>query len=625
MLHRGSLFSTGLLALVLSSACVPKQGPHVKATPAAAKKEEVTPPGHQPKQEELMQDSTPLLTEVSRLRGLAQKRITPVLFQDDSAFEQSLVNSSRRESVNDTAFDNFHFWLALSTLSPNDIGERERFGDSGIAGFYDRSAQAILMKRSASLDKEKDGSVSDHTAWILAHEATHALQAQHFGLADWKKYPEEDERLAIRALYEGDAMVTMLGYQMQRNFGSLRRAIINREREVNAEAERDYRLATGSGSDFDKRNLLARARMFAPYTDGLRFAAALYRTAGFGLLNAAYQRPPRSSEQVLHIHKYLAGEMPHRLPAPPSPENYSSIADGRVGELLLRATLDQCTAKSHAVRAAAGWGGDRMVLSRRRGRHALAWSTSWDTVKDAKEFEETALGLVKCWRRRDREAKEDAMFSGQSVVDRQEDRVVVLHGYPDEAAIEAGLSATFSQQVKRPVAQVPVKGISYTPLTPAPIIRPPYIAQGKYVNEEWNLKIPIPPKATTTTEDDVLLVEGPDKSYVVHVHLSDWFVTRESNKKILEGFGESLKSNGSEDEEIRTPLGAGHRRNWFTYRGADGVATLVLVPLCGGKGSWVFAAKWDSFESGQTVRTMIEGITKYKPSGLPACHRLDPK
>src|ERR671927_428681 len=49
------------------------------------------------------------------------------------------------------------------------------------------------------------------------------------------------------------------------------------------------------------------------YRDGLRFVEAMRRERPAVQLDDVFRRPPRSSEQVLHPEKYLAGEAPREI------------------------------------------------------------------------------------------------------------------------------------------------------------------------------------------------------------------------------------------------------------------------------------------------------------------------
>src|SRR4029079_12704257 len=53
-----------------------------------------------------------------------------------------------------------------------------------------------------------------------------------------------------------------------------------------------------------------RDQLVLPYTTGLDFTRFLFRAGGWARGKKAWDRPPQSTEQVLHPEKYVAGERP---------------------------------------------------------------------------------------------------------------------------------------------------------------------------------------------------------------------------------------------------------------------------------------------------------------------------
>src|SRR5439155_9671268 len=99
-----------------------------------------------------------------------------------------------------------------------------------------------------------------------------------------------------------------------------------------------------------------------PYFAGLRFVSVL-KQKGWAAVDAAFRNPPESSEQVLHPEKFLARERPVAIAAAP----VSALAPAKevrrdvFGEFEWRLLLASRVSDAEAERAAAGWGGDRMV------------------------------------------------------------------------------------------------------------------------------------------------------------------------------------------------------------------------------------------------------------------------
>ena len=47
-----------------------------------------------------------------------------------------------------------------------------------------------------------------------------------------------------------------------------------------------------------------------PYLAGSTWVSGLWASGGWDAVNAAYDQPPASTEQVLHPEKYVSGERP---------------------------------------------------------------------------------------------------------------------------------------------------------------------------------------------------------------------------------------------------------------------------------------------------------------------------
>src|ERR1700730_1694444 len=77
-----------------------------------------------------------------------------------------------------------------------------------IAGLYDPKAGEFYIADWIPLEDQR---------MVMAHELTHALQDQHFKIADWVKAarPNDDAELARESVLEGSATTAMLDYQLR--------------------------------------------------------------------------------------------------------------------------------------------------------------------------------------------------------------------------------------------------------------------------------------------------------------------------------------------------------------------------------------------------------------------------
>ena len=297
-----------------------------------------------------------------------------------------------------------------------------------ILGYYDPRTQHFYLADWIEVDGQRP---------VMAHELTHALQDQHFDLRRFEKWPDgdADAELAAHALVEGDASLAMMLYVM-RDF---------------KRAAGMLRSASASSPQLERAPRAIRESLAFPYDKGLEWATQVYRRGGWAAVSAAYKELPRSTEQILHVEKYLAREAPVIVGLAdissllgPGWRRLDSDVSGEWGYYLV---LDQFLKDDKRSRAAAaGWGGDRYALYEhaRTGATVLVHLSIWDTEQDAEEFFDAYVertgrrypppnavaavakqppALRREWRTAD----------GLVTVERQGARVVVFEGLPARA------------------------------------------------------------------------------------------------------------------------------------------------------------------------------------------------
>jgi hypothetical protein len=254
---------------------------------------------------------------------------------------------------------------------------------SQVLGFYrDDDSTLYIVQRSDGL-----GPVEEYTA---AHELTHALQDQHFGI---KKLGldtpgQSDRALGALSLVEGDASLAGVHWS-QRNL-----SLADLGEIIKAASEPTAQEA------LDALPPIVRESLTFPYAQGLEFVLGLQATGGWGAVDAAFAKPPASTEQVLHPEKYASGEAPVAVALPSGlaaglGSGWSLAYEDTLGELGLRAWLAQASEKAAADAAATGWGGDRAGLYRGpNGAWAIVLRTAWDDAAAAQRFASAASPVV---------------------------------------------------------------------------------------------------------------------------------------------------------------------------------------------------------------------------------------
>jgi len=221
---------------------------------------------------------------------------------------------------------------------------------------------------------------------LAAHEMTHALEDQRYDLDGRiaKLIDDDDASFALSALIEGSATKAAATYVANgiaaKTFSQDQLAAMS----AGVESER-----------LDAMPAVMRRQLLGPYVLGVTFLAR-------GNVDAAWARPPRSSEQILHPDKYWNPKLrdePKPVSIPDSArafgEGWKRAGSGVLGELTLGSLVGAATPAAADLAtgsvawtnaAASGWGGDRFELWTNGVASIVLLATVWDTPKDASEF-----------------------------------------------------------------------------------------------------------------------------------------------------------------------------------------------------------------------------------------------
>jgi hypothetical protein len=250
---------------------------------------------------------------------------------------------------------------------------RARLLEENVAGFYDVRPG---RKRLYAISGQRRLTPANQV--VLAHELRHALQDQY--LEVHSMLPDEvgdfdDRSLSLLCLLEGDALLVMERFLMNRLGGG----------ESPFDTSGFSLPATALGS----APAILRDQLVMPYSLGRSFVAAAHARGGWPAVRAAWDAPPKSSEQVLHPEKYEAREAPREVDPGRGPASGRVIADGVLGEAFIGTLLG-----GESPAAAAGWGGDRYRTWDVGGKTLLSWRSVWDTEQDAREFREALAATL---------------------------------------------------------------------------------------------------------------------------------------------------------------------------------------------------------------------------------------
>jgi hypothetical protein len=273
-------------------------------------------------------------------RGLKFKAPVKLVALSDAAFRSYLAGApltAKQQSDLDHAAKELR---ALGLIpSSVDLTKAEQSLQSGIVvGLYDPSDKTLRVRGT---------SATPYVRQVMAHELTHALQDQWFGLSRPALDDATDESgLAFRGLIEGDARRIENDYHRS----------LSPTQQQQADAEEQQ--ISGGGIDPSIPEVLVTLAAF-PYVIGLRFVQALVQAGGQARLDEAFQNPPTTSRELLNPGVYLAGQ--GAVPAAAPPADSPAFDHTVLGEIGLILLLNETIPAADARGVADLWGGDNMV------------------------------------------------------------------------------------------------------------------------------------------------------------------------------------------------------------------------------------------------------------------------
>jgi hypothetical protein len=314
--------------------------------------------------------SAPVATIAARveaLRGLDFKTPpVPVRVTAEQTRKDGLADFDRAYPADQRAADEA-LYETLGLL-PEGTDLREVTGSifaSQVAGYYDPRTKRLRIVEGVATNRVVD-------EMIIAHELDHALEDQAIGLDLEQAEGSDDSGYAYTALVEGTASRVMYDYVNE---------------HFDAEVGLGGMLASGIGapSTGDLPPFIVAGLLF-PYLRGEAFVSDLYaRTDSWQLVNVAERdRPPVSTEQVLHPDKWMAAEQPVPVSVRSPGPGWKRLTTGVFGEWQTGQLL--ALGGRGQPEASEGWGGDRYALYQRGDDQALVMHWVHDSARDGREF-----------------------------------------------------------------------------------------------------------------------------------------------------------------------------------------------------------------------------------------------
>ena len=264
-----------------------------------------------------------------------------------------------------------------------------------VAAYYDPKTNTVNLLNWVDAEQQKP---------VLAHELTHALQDQSFGLQKWlKEVPEaiekkdpspadinEDEALGARqAVVEGQAMAVFVDYSLAPTGQTLIDA------PQIAEAMKQGMLVGADQSpEFNSAPIFLKETLTFPYRYGLDFTAALLSAGGKELAFAGvFNNPPRTTREIMEPKTYLAHEKldPMKMiDFEKGFKDYERFDIGAMGEFDVDVLVEQYAGNEEAQALYPEWRGGYYFAGKLKADKsaplALVYASRWSEPGTAAEF-----------------------------------------------------------------------------------------------------------------------------------------------------------------------------------------------------------------------------------------------
>ncbi len=246
-----------------------------------------------------------------------------------------------------------------------------------IAGLYDPDSQEFFIADWISAADQRS---------VMSHELTHALQDQHFHIDKWSDAakPNDDGELARDAVIEGSAMAAMLDYELAGK-GSIRDL-----------GDFDATLLMGdldSSPELSKAPKVLQDELMFPYLAGITFTQHLLKAGnGWPDFYKVFDKPPASTQQIMHPDLYLQGVLPAKVDLPAGKgvvsADWKKLDENDMGEFGVLEIFKQFLPKNRSTTLAASWAGDRYAIfeNQKNKRTLLEFRVRLSSDEDAARF-----------------------------------------------------------------------------------------------------------------------------------------------------------------------------------------------------------------------------------------------
>lgn len=266
-----------------------------------------------------------------------------------------------------------------------------------VAGYYDVKTKTVNLLNWVDVEAQKP---------VLAHELTHALQDQSFGIEKWMKGSTQDndkkesdpspadiesdeESSARQAVVEGQAMVVLLDYSLM----PTGKTLLESPETVEA-LKQGMLVGTADSPAFRDAPIFLKEELTFPYRYGLDFTSALLQVGGKELAYAgAFKNPPKTTREIMEPQTYLAHEKLEPMKMIDMKKDfkgYDFFDIGAIGEFDVDVLVEQYAGADEAKALYPEWRGGYYFAGRPKGDKAaqigLLYVSRWSSAAKAAEF-----------------------------------------------------------------------------------------------------------------------------------------------------------------------------------------------------------------------------------------------
>src|SRR5450631_1167343 len=266
-----------------------------------------------------------------------------------------------------------------------------------VAGYYDVKTKTVNLLNWVDVDAQKP---------VLAHELTHALQDQSFGIEKWMKADSgnadnkrndpspadiatDEESSARQAIMEGQAMAVLFDYSL----APQGKTILDAPQIVEA-LKQGMLEGTADSPKFRDAPMFLKEELTFPYRYGLDFTLALLKAGGKYLAYAgAFKNPPKTTREIMEPQTYLAHEKLDPLKMIDMEKdfkNYDPFDIGAMGEFDVDILVEQYAGQKAAEKIYPEWRGGYYFAGKPKGNKSapigVLYVSRWSSASKAAEF-----------------------------------------------------------------------------------------------------------------------------------------------------------------------------------------------------------------------------------------------